>query len=226
MATNKITDQDAVRQENIEATVSKTEQFFNENKKTIFTVLGVIAFIIVAAVAYSEFIAKPKAKEAMAQMYPAEASFAQGQFELALNGDGNVLGFNDIIKEYGCKGGKSVYFYAGVCNLQLGQYEEAIANLKKYNAKDDILYARAQGCIGDAYTSLENYAEAVKYFEKAAATADNVFAANYLLKAGVTYEELGNKEAALKCYKEIKDKYPESIEGYEIDKYIVRAEAE
>jgi len=225
MATNKITDQDAVRQENIEATVSRTEQFFNENKKTIFTVLGIIAFIIVAAVAYTEFIAKPQKKEAMAQMFPAESSFARGEFELALNGDGNVLGFNDIISEYGCKGGKSVYYYAGVCNLQLGQYEEAVENLKKYNGKDPILAARALGCIGDAYTALENYSEAVKYFDKAAAKADNVFAAGYLLKAGVTYEELGDKESALKCYKAIKEKYPESIEGYEIDKYIVRAEA-
>jgi len=226
MATKKITDQDAARQENIEATVSKTEQFFNENKKTIFTILGVIAFIIVAAVAYSEFIAKPQAKEAMAQMFPAENSFAQGEFELALNGDGNVLGFNDIIKDYGCKGGKSVYFYAGVCNLRLGQYEEAVANLKKYKGKDAIMAARALGCLGDAYVSLENYAEAAKCFEKAAAKADNVFAAGYLLKAGVTYEELSDKAAALKCYNTIKEKYPESIEGYEIDKYIVRAEAE
>jgi len=226
MATKKITDQDAVRQENIETTVSKVEQFFNENKKTIWTVLGVTAFIILAVVGYTELIAKPKAKEAMAQMYPAEASFAQGEFELALNGDGNVLGFNDIIKEYGAKGGKSVYFYAGVCNLQLGQWEEAISLLKQYGGKDKIMAARAQGCIGDAYAALENYSEAVKYFKKAAAVADNVFAANYLLKEGVTYEELGDKAAALECYNKIKDNYPDSVEGYEIDKYISRAQAE
>jgi len=36
------------------------------------------------------------------------------------------------------------------------------------------------------------------------------------------YEELGDKESAIKAYEEIKVKYPQSVEGYEIDKYISR----
>ena len=36
------------------------------------------------------------------------------------------------------------------------------------------------------------------------------------------YEELGNKEAALKAYNTIQDNYPQSPEGYEIGKYISR----
>ena len=49
-----------------------------------------------------------------------------------------------------------------------------------------------------------------------------MFAAEYLLKAAVACEELGNKDKALKLYETIKDKYPQSIEGYDIDKYINR----
>ena len=36
------------------------------------------------------------------------------------------------------------------------------------------------------------------------------------------YEELGEKDNAIKTYQEIKDKYPQTVEGYEIDKYISR----
>jgi len=36
------------------------------------------------------------------------------------------------------------------------------------------------------------------------------------------YEELGDKENAIKAYEEIKVKYPQTVEGYEIDKYISR----
>ena len=53
-----------------------------------------------------------------------------------------------------------------------------------------------------------------------------MFAAGYLLKAGVTYEELGQKDKALAAYRTIKDKYPQSMQGYDIDKYISRIEAE
>ena len=177
-----------------------------------------------ALVAYQKFYAQPKSEEATAQMFPAEANFRNGEFELALNGDGNVLGFAQIIKDFGAKGGKDVYYYAGVCELQLGNYQEAINYLKKYNGKDDLLSARAQGCIGDAYVGLEKYNDALGYFEKAAAVADNMFAAGYLLKAGVVCEELGDNAKALTFYKKIKDQYPQSIEGYDIDKYITRIE--
>lgn len=214
------------REEKVIETVSKTDQFFRENKKTIYGVLIALVVIAIAIVAYQKFYAQPKSAEATAQMVSAEANFRSGEFDLALNGDGNVLGFKQIIEDYGAKGGVDVYFYAGVCELQLGNYQEAISYLKKYNGKDAILASRATACIGDAYVGLENYKEAVSYFEKAAATADNMFAASYLLKAGVTCEELGDNAKALTFYKKIKDQYANSAEGYDIDKYITRIESQ
>ena len=57
-----------------------------------------------------------------------------------------------------------------------------------------------------------------------AATVDNMFAAGYLLKAGVVAEKLGQNEKALGFYETIQDKYPQSMEAYEIGKYIARVE--
>jgi tetratricopeptide (TPR) repeat protein len=222
MATKKNEKQEALQQEKLKETVSKTEQFYNENKKTIWGCIIAAAVIALGVLAYNQFYLKPKKAEAQEQMYPAEAAFRQGNFDLALNGDGNNYGFAQVIDEYGAKAGKAVYFYAGVCALQQQNYEEALGYLKKYNGKDPILAARAQACIGDAYVGLQKYSEAVAQFEKAAGLSDNMFAAEYLLKAAVACEELGNKDKALKLYETIKDKYPQSIEGYDIDKYINR----
>ena len=222
MAKANSKEKEAVRQENIEATVSKTEQFYNENKKLIWGCVAAIVVIGLGILAYHRFIYEPKCAEAAEQMFPAEASFQASEWDLALNGDGNVLGFAEIADTYGNKAGKAVWFYAGVCELQLGNFESAISYLKKYKGKDSIMAARALACIGDAYAGLEDYKAAVSYFGKAASSADNVFAAAYLLKEGVALEELGEKEKALACYKTIKDKYPQSIEGYDIDKYINR----
>ncbi len=218
----KATEQE--RQEKVQETVSKTDQFLRENKKTIYGCLIALLVIGLGIVAYQQFVHKPKSQEAASQMYQAEANFRNGEFELALNGDGNVLGFSQIIEDFGKKGGKDVYFYAGICELNLGNYSEAIDYLKKYKGKDEILAARATACIGDAYVGLGDNAQAVAYFEKAAKTVDNMFAAGYLLKAGVTYEELGDDAKALASYKSIKENYPQSIEAYDIDKYISRIE--
>ena len=214
-----------IKNENAEAVVeavSKTEKFFNENGKTMTWILVALLVVAAGVFCWNKFVYKPAVEEASAQMIAAVANFEAADYELALNGDGNALGFAQIIDEYGAKAGKAVYMYAGVCELQLGNWQLAIDNLKKYNGKDAILLARATACIGDAYVGLEDYETALSYFEKAAGIADNMYAAGYLLKAGVTAEKLGQNDKALGFYETIKDKYPQSMEGYEIDKYIGR----
>lgn len=207
---------------NVEEALSKTEQFLTDNKKPLLYTGAAIVLVAVAIFAYHHLVSLPKQQEAMAQMFPAEQYFRADSFALALNGDGNTLGFKQIIEDYGTSAGEAVYFYAGICELQSGNYREALDYLKKYSVKDPIMSARALACIGDAYAGLSDFETAADYYKKAASTADNILAAAYLLKAGLIYEETGKPEDALKMYDEIKTKYPQSAEGYEINKYIAR----
>ena len=78
--------------------------------------------------------------------------------------------------------------------------------------------------MGDAYVGLGDNAKALSCYDKAAAKADNMFAASYLFKAGVVCEEEGNAQKALGYYKRIREEYPQSLEGYDIEKYISRIE--
>jgi len=106
--------------------------------------------------------------------------------------------------------------------IDIGNNEEALSYLKKYKGKEPILAARAHACEGDAYVALGDYAAAVRSYKAAAALADNVFAAGYLLKEGSAHEALGQKAEALACYKTIESDYPQSLEAYEIAKSIAR----
>ena len=208
------------RQEKVVESVSKIEKFFNDNQKIIYGVLCAIIVIGLAVLAYQKFYLQPKKAEALAQMYPAEASFRSGEYDLALNGDGNVAGFAQIINDYGKKAGVAVYLYAGVCELEAGNWQAALDYLKKYDGKEPILAARALSCQGDAYVGLEDYDSAVKAFAAAAKKSDNLFSATYLFKEGLALEKLGDKAKALECYKTIREDYPQSVEAYDIDRYI------
>ena len=95
MAQKNLKDKEAVRQENIEQTVSATEQFYNEHKKLIWGIVAAVLVVGLGILAYQKFIYQPKCVEAMEQCYPAEMNFQAGEYELALSGDGNNLGFAD-----------------------------------------------------------------------------------------------------------------------------------
>lgn len=204
--------------------VSRTEQFLENNRKNIIGAVIAIVVIALAGYLYYKFVQTPRKTEALAQMYKAENNFREGNFDLALSGDGNVMGFEEIISEYGSKAGESVYLYAAICNMQKDSVDAdaAISLINKYSTSDPILAGRAQSVKGDAFVVKGEYAKAAACFEKAAKVSDCPFSAAYLLKAGLAYEAIEENAKALAAYKNIKDNYPQSIEAYDIDKYITR----
>jgi len=216
--------EEELRQQNMQEAVSKTEEFFKKYGNMMYGCILAVLIAALAILAYNRFILQPKKQQATDQMAQAERWFLSGEYELALNGDDNDPGLLEIIDQYGSKAGEAVYMYAGVAALKTGDYQGAIDYLKKYEGKDPILKARAEACIGDAYAELEDYGNAISYYQKAAKTTDNALAAAYLLKAGIVAEEAGDKTQALSFYKEIKDQWGNAPEAMEIDKYISRIE--
>ena len=214
--------EEELRQQNVAEAVSRTDQFFKAYGKLIYTCTIAVLLIAAAALAFNRFWLQPRKAQATDQMIRAEQWFEAGEYELALGGDSNDLGFADILSQYGSKAGEAIYLYTGICQLRTGAYQEAIGTLKKYDGKDPILLSRAQACIGDAYVELEEYGKAVSWFEKAAKTVDNAFAAAYLLKAGIAAEADGKPGKALEFYQTIKDQWASAPEAMEIDKYITR----
>jgi len=213
--------------ENLEAiqnTLGRTEQFIEENQKSVSIIIGAIIFIIVGYFAYQNFYVKPLEEEAQQQIFMAQNYFAQDSFKLALNGDSFNDGFLDIADNYGMTNtGSLANYYAGISYLHLGQYDDAIEYLKKFDAGDDLVSTMAIGAIGDAYVEKDAFDEAISYYKKASERKPNDFITPvFLMKLGLTYEKLGEKDKALEAYQTIKTEYVKSTEARKIDKYIER----
>ncbi len=221
MSTNNSSKQDPGF-EAVEHALSRTEQYIEENKKSLSIIIAVIILVVGGYLLYKKVILAPKEKEAQTQLYRAEQYFEIDSFRLALDGDGDAYGFLSVIDEYGMTNTANLaHYYAGICYLRLGEYEEAIEELKSYDSNDKLVSVIALGAIGDAYVELGDIDEAVSFFEKAGNKNKNDFtSAIYLKKAGIAYESLQNYKKALTSYEKIKRLYPNSDEAKDIDKYI------
>ncbi|MFN4234883.1 MAG: tetratricopeptide repeat protein [Bacteroidia bacterium] len=212
---------------NVEETLSKWEQKIEENKKSYSIILGAIVAVVAIYFAWTKLYVAPKEAEAQSEMFRAERYFAQDSLDKAMFGDGNYLGFNDIIENYGVtKSANLATYYMGICYLKKGEYENAIKYLKDFDANDQIVAPIALGAIGDAYLELGNNEEAIEYYLKAASASENKFTTPiYLMRAGMTMELTGKYKEAVEVYKKIKTDYNETAEGREVEKYLARAEA-
>ena len=209
------------RLENVEEALSKTEQWIEDNQKLLWTILIAVLVVAFGVFGVTKYMNKRNAT-ASAQIFKAQQYFESEQYENALNGDGNNVGFLDIISDYGStKTGKLAHYYAGISYMKLGNYQDAIEHLKKYTSDDQILAPMALGAIGDCYMELGDNQNAVSYYAKAARKNPNDFTSPmFLVKEGMTYEIMGNNGKALEAYKLLKKDYPLSNEAFDISRNI------
>jgi tetratricopeptide (TPR) repeat protein len=206
----------------VEEAFSKTEQFIEKYQQIILIVIGVIVVIVLGFFGFKRFYLAPKEKDAQSQMFMAEKYFEQDSLKKALNGDGQYLGFLAIIDEYGItKSANLAHYYAGICYLKLGQFEQALEQLDKFSTDDKLVGPMAKGAMGDANMELKQVQKAADLYMDAAEMQKNDFTTPlFLMKAAMAYDELGKLDKSLEIYKKIKADYSRSAEGREIDKYI------
>lgn len=230
MAKNKAEEQTqdlpkGAEEQEIKAT--KAEDFVEKNRQLVTYVGGAIAGLIVL-IWFGFNYYEDTNEEAQVEMFQAQFYFERDSFNLALNGDGANLGFVDIANEYSwTKAGNLAKFYAGVCYMQTGQFEDAIDQLEGFSGGDWILDARAKSLIGDAYMELENPSSAISAYQNAVNTQETKdFTPVYLMKLALAHETLSNWSAAAEAYDRIIKDYPNSTVIQDAKRFKARAEVE
>lgn len=210
------------RLHSVEEALGRTEAFIEKNQNIILIVVGVLIVVVLGFFGFRKYYIEPQEKEAQEQMFMAQIYFNQDSLSLALNGDGNYLGFLDIADQFGMtKAANLANYYAGISYLKLGEYELAIDYLEDFDGTDEVAAPLALGAIGDAYMELNDMDRAVRYYREGAEDSNNELTAPMLfMKAGLAYQAMGDSPKALKMFERIKQDYPRSFEGVQIDKYI------
>lgn len=219
----------------LDETASRSEQWVEKNQKIIFTGLIAIAVIIVGYLAYNNYILEPKEIEAADELAFPKRYFEEAQsgtiaidslYNLSLNGTDGKYGLVDIVENYGStKAGNLAKYMSGIAYLKTGDYENAISYLSDFSSDDEILGAIALGSIGDAFTEINQFEDALKYYVDAANYKKNSFTSPlYFFKAGNIAMELKEFEKAKKYFTTIKDEYAKSEEAKNINIYIQRAQ--
>lgn len=205
--------------------VDKVTGFWEKNSKNILIALAAIVVIAGGIFGYKYLVAEPAERKANDAIFRAQLYFQQDSLDLALNGDATNPGFLKIIdKHSGTPAANLSKFYAGAIYLRQGDFAKAEKYLKEFSTSSPQISARAKSLLADAYAEQGKNEEAAKLYREAAGIfeKDEFNSAEYLFRAGFLYESMGKNKEAIEAYKLIKEKYPRSERGFEVEKYLAR----
>lgn len=202
------------------------EHWIEQHPKIVFGILGAIILVVGGYFGFRYWIGTQEA-QAQKDMFQAIRYFESDSLNLAVNGDGNNLGFLQIIDDYKfTQASKLANFYVGAIYLKQGKFKPAILYLEDFSSTDLLVQARAYSLIGDAHMELKEYDDAAKFYMKAADyKANKFFSPTYLMKAALAYEKLNQNDKAKEAYQQIIDQYWNSSEYQNARKYKARLES-
>jgi tetratricopeptide (TPR) repeat protein len=201
------------------------ESWIERNPKTVIAILAGILLLVGAYFGYQYYKDNQEA-EAQREMFQAVYYFEADSLDLALNGDGNNLGFTQIIDDYGItEAANLANFYAGAAFLKQGKSEVARLYLEDFSSNDLLVQARAYSLIGDTYMEEKNFQDAASYYEKAANYKPNkYFSPTYLMKAALAFEKGNDEDKAIAAYDKVINEYYDSPEVQEAKKFKAKLE--
>ncbi|MEZ4894964.1 MAG: tetratricopeptide repeat protein [Saprospiraceae bacterium] len=231
MAKRKSDNPEIVEVQEVQNVKKPSVPIWESNPQLVTYVLGGIALLVAGWLLYKKLIVAPKEKEAVAAMWQAELLFGRDSFQMALeNPGGGFEGFASLADQYsGTKAGNACNYYAAICNLQMGNFDEAINYMNNYDGSGEVLPAIKYGVLGDCYSEKQDFAKALDFYGKAADAAKiDLVAIYYLKKLGMLNEHEGNKDAAMKAYERIKRDFPNQQlnDWRDVEKYMYRANPE
>ena len=205
----------------IQQVASKTEQFFEQNRKTISIAMGAIIVVLGGFFAFQFLYKKPREVEAGNAAIRPDLLVEIDSIRLAVMGDANFEGYEAIATNYsGTKAAGRAHFWCGVYYRDIAKdYNAALEHFKQAAFDDEANSVTVTGCIGDMYIMMNDMEQGASWLEKAAKQANASDSRDFTgpllnLKAGKAYMELGNNSKAEALLQFVIDNYDKRSQEY------------
>ena len=194
----------------LDTSANKSELIISKYQNYLLYGITILIVLFALYFTYDRYVVQPKIDESNAELFT-----AQKYFDMALN----------IIENYNATPAANIAYYSsGMAYYQLKKYDLAIQYLNEFSSKDDVLNSLSLSTIGDSFVQINQFDDALSFYEKALNASSNSFTSPIiLLKAGDVSLKTGNNKKALKFFNSIKTDYPKSSEADLIDIKIEQA---
>ncbi len=207
--------------------LTATENFLDRNKKTLIGIVAGVVVVILGYVGYQKFVAEPNDIASHEELWKAYYDFENDSLTLAAQGTDNYQGLEALASEYdGTSGGDIANYAMGIISMENGEFDVALDYFSSCRFDDVMVGSLCLGLQGDCNVELGNYDKAVSFFEKALSREVNDYTTPmFLMKSGIVYEALDQKNKAFQNYTRIKKEFNKSEYASDIDKYIGRTKS-
>lgn len=202
----------------------KAVDFFEKNKKHVYTALTILVIAIAGIVL---MVNKKRASNEIAsiEVSKIQQEYNAGNFQQAVGGDslGSSKGLQYIVNEYGStESGEMAKIMLANSYYNLKDYDNAEKYYKDYSGGNPILKVAASAGLAAIMEAKKNYADAASQFEKAAGIdKENPFVDQYLFYSAKNYYRANDFDKAKKIFDRIKEDYPKSKFNQESERYRV-----
>lgn len=200
-------------EEEVKDKLASLKNTIQERKKTVLRYGAIVLVVLIAipAFLFYDHTTKKKAKTLEYEAYKIYQNIHQAQ---PLTKEERYKKALDIFKKsYDTRKSPSVLLYIAGCYYELGNYDEAIKTLKDFTQryeKEEKLVPLAYEKLAMAYERKSDTKEAMKALESLYNLKGDIYKDLALIESAKLLEREGKTDEAMKKYKELSEKFPNS----------------
>jgi TolA-binding protein len=212
-----------IKEDTLVTTYFKAQSWYDENRKRLSTIGGVVIVLVLALWFYSNNV-RANNERATTDLAKVFTFYDNGQYQIAINGipERNVTGLQALVDNYGStKSGNLAKFYLASAYYNSQDFDKALEYFKDYSGGNPLLEISALAGAGACFEAKGEHMKAAENFEKAGLkNADDPNAPENLVNAARNFGKAGEKERAVELLKKVKKEYPSSTAARDVDRYI------
>ncbi len=209
-----------IKQDKLVTTYFKVYDRIYESRRAVFTVIGIIALVLVIYLLYTNNL-RSENQQAMTQLGRVFPLYDEGDYAKAISGipERNIFGLEDIVRNYGgTETGNLASFYLANSYYHLGDNDKSYEYFDRFRSRDPLLRASALAGKAAIHETRGEHSQAAELFEQAALRfGKTAITPENLKHAGRNYFQAGSATKAIEVLEKLKEEYPESAHARDVD---------